>query len=603
METANRKAKKELSILKSYAVFCSLFVFMLMVAFSLSLVFVKAQPQQTGCCEKTNDIPAAYCIDNIYLGNCTTSFHSFKSCRDIADCKRGVCVTDDGCQADKIKQECIDAGGYWELASKVEDVAKCKKGCCEVAGGIECSWLTKAECEELAGDRSFEFHEEIADDTACARLCKLEDKSTCVFADGLCSYTTRDVCGDNTFIEPIGTFPYKVQGCPNKHCKRVGCGTMEGDRDNICCFDSKGIQEQCEPHFATAEECDDECQKNTAKIKNCEADEMCKENETTKVSYCQSTSCNFELQGSQKLELDNHGEAEIINKGKTTLLHATSICYNFYTAYGDERMDGTSTGLQNEILRCEWGTVEVESLGPDRERLCEQGGGQLGSYHANIVENNYDKCTSCGGEASLGNTIGDIFGIALFRWPNLNELISHQCKKGECEDKNTGDCRFLSDIDLKEIGSCSPEYPPGTEDYCKECGGGGDKIYNLCTKAECYSLGNCHFTQYKKGENIANALLLSPLIYYGTRVQFVPVECGIAAVLGASCAIWGPACITATIWCGFEAPTSCWKCFPQRMNRYTFGLFPADPFAKRSGLGPIPGIAGKILGAVGKVFK
>ena len=60
-----------------------------------------------------------------------------------------------------------------------------------------------------------------------------------------------------------------------------------------------------------------------------------------------------------------------------------------------------------------------------------------------------------------------------------------------------------------------PIYPPGTTDLCGACGEGGDAIFNLCTRDEAYSLGNCRFEGANTLKQIGTTLIIGWGIFVG----------------------------------------------------------------------------------------
>jgi len=590
----NKKIKKESSIaIKSYAVFCSLVLILATISFSINLApTVKAQ--QTGCCEKTNDIPPAYCIDNLESTNCSQGFHTDRVCSEFENCKKGVLITDDGCVEDKTKAEYLDTpGSDWEPADSIEDVEKCQLGCCSIPIRVRCYTTTKVECDAQSGDLPHSFTGGI-EDSECRNMCNGKERGTCVKAlDGGkvdCVYTVRDGCKNilQKDVLSIGdffpnTFARDVVGCVVRTHDSKKCGLeLFGDQDKICWFDNKGNQEECEMDCrreGPTYDCETCNPKNET---NC-YDKMRGIEVNKSDPYCKYTSCEKTVAGAQKM-LDN-GKIRLWteNEKKVVLLNARSICYNFYTHYGDDRMNGIATGLQNQQLECQKGDLVVQGLGVDRKLIGIQAGGELGLYHCNPINNTYEKCIECGSGSKWTDFLGDIFGIAWPQW-GLNELISNRCY--DCEDEERGLCVFNADAyggSARRVGSCNPKYPPGTDELCGECGKGGDAIYNLCTRKECYSLGNCKFTRANDWNRFASAFWFYSLSYYSHRVNWVPLECGAELALGGLCLI--PGLQFLGVPCG--GCDKCLTCFPDRWRRHVLA-FPTTAFGQLiSGLGTL----------------
>jgi len=153
---------------------------------------------------------------------------------------------------------------------------------------------------------------------------------------------------------------------------------------------------------------------------------------------------------------------------------------------------GKTTGLQSEILHCNYGDVIVEGLGTDRNYICEdhKDGEDKFTYNTVSIKNNWENCRDCGyGRAGTVGNVVNYFGDAfLITWPagGIYDYIlqgfpkNPYCTKEECY--TLGDCEFNIDfpsilgegekenIKAKKditgqpnIGSCDPVYTPGTQ--------------------------------------------------------------------------------------------------------------------------------------------
>jgi hypothetical protein len=222
-------------------------------------------------------------------------------------------------------------------------------------------------------------------------------------------------------------------------------------------------------------------------------------------------------------------------KPPDVLLTGDSICYNFYTGQGkvgaetfDNGFPRVSTGLENQILRCNYGEIEIEGLGPDRMYLCFEN--STGAY---VEENMFMECMSCGQvkpdynltDPGVGDILkffwfsfadqqGDAYkagekilpGLAWVRAEIAYALGGKACDKDACLDighyKNGESwCVFNSRSgSLPTVGgravwssvdsACVPRYPPGAS-MCEQCGSLGDAGFDFCEASEAWALGNC----------------------------------------------------------------------------------------------------------------
>jgi hypothetical protein len=463
------------------------------------------------------------------------------------------------CMAQKMKEECEEITGAWWTQQAIEDIAVCQEGCCGIADGIKSEVLQRKECDELAlrlgydPEEDVEFDEGITNQVECFQKYATQDRGCCVLGGGQCEYGIREQCTTlgGTFI-PLagGEFCNDVTQCAATSHATCGCGELPGTEFDIYWYDSQGSQEDIVKNLR---DCRNANVAESAKTSgDCNyPDSFCFQDKTEQV-YCKSTSCYLEKGidyfGDQKI-IEHIGEGRgdypfIASGDKPKLVEANEVadsiflltgqsqCYNFYSSYGDERLYlfgneeyARSTGLQNEIIHCRLGDIEIEALGTDREKLCVMGGEQgQPTQHATVKINEWENCTDCGGGGFLG--IGDLFGPFPPLGKTLASLLGSYCDWVSCQDY--GDCVYHEDfpqfLGSTPIGSCNPMYPPGKVESCSECGRGGDGLWNICDETECKSMGDCSFTPASGWEKAAMYVILSLASTVMHKVMFIPVE-------------------------------------------------------------------------------
>lgn len=598
MKHKNKTTNRIIALFTIILVVSMTFTISFTLSFSLNSQTVKAD-EQFGCCELTK---TGLLCQETTRGNCQSGFKSGQACSQVTNCKPGTCVPDEGrCMPQKTRQECENINGFW-ANTPMESIALCQEGCCGINGGIKAEVLQKKECEELAirlgyNKEDIEFDTSITSQTECFKKYATQDRGCCVLGGGQCEYGIRESCtslgGD--FIPLTGNkYCNEVKDCAAKTHAYYDCGKLPGTEFDIYWFDSQGSQE--DPY----EECN-------------YPNKICTKYESGEVE-CKSTSCEVTGKAQEIIEyLDKKGFPKIASGDKSplvkiidvdeTLLTGQSTCYNFYVGTkmtGEipssqeelKKLDlyGRSTGLQNQIIHCRLGDLEIEGLGTDREKLCfvaEQG---TQGQHATVHENEWEECTKCGSGGGIFG-VGDLFGPFPPMGKILNGLLANYCSVEECND--AGDCVYHEDYPSffgmsTMIGSCNPKYPPGTSEACSSCGRGGDGLWNVCDESECDSLGDCTFTS-RWYDRLAFGIIYSVVATYMTKVNFIPFEfaaCTAANLVPGSC---NPISLVADRW-----------------NRYAKG--PIAPFVgmlsfwnNKSTLGRTLGIITTAAGAIGAI--
>ena len=486
------------------------------ISLSLSSKQVQAQEQE-GCCLDTG---SQQCVTTT-RAECPSKFYTGPpfDCSNIPECKPQTCIPrkkDEPCLRNKPAAECRALGGVPEN-QPLESIPQCKPGCCIIAQGVKAEVLQYRQCENLTMALGYdldmmEFKEDITSQVECKKIGSPSDLGCCVLGAGSCSYGPRAECKENFVPLQGGYYCRDIADCALTFHFYVDCGKLPGTETDIYWYDSQGNQEELN--------------------ESCNYPEgICSKDNLGNV-YCKNTKCeNLELE--DQIMTDKPPKVNT-RKRTVNLLTGTSVCYNFYTAYGDDRMQERSTGLQNQILHCSFGEIDIEGLGQDREKLCVEGGESPALIHGTVKENKWENCSQCGSSKALfgmGNEVGDFLGPASIGLPTgtmFASLFGDYCNKDKCEQ--LGDCYYHEDVGKigfgTPIGSCDPIYPPGLENSkCSDCGGGGDAIWNLCTKAECYSKGDCQFKTASGWTRAGTFLWFWPGLSIGERISQIIPEC------------------------------------------------------------------------------
>jgi len=507
--------------------------------------------EQTGCCIETptgrtcvNDTIATDCLPNkfrTYSGN-------IKDCSIVApeDCSPQTCIPkelSEPCLRSKTAAECIGMDGT-PITDAMETVPMCTKGCCIINKGDVVGVMQNKTCmyelNKTGYDASkMQFLPDVISQTECIKLGDTSKKVCCVLGGGSCKYGFREECTAlNGRAIPLqgGEYCRDVRECAVTTQSKKACGTRTGTEFDIYWFDSQGNQEEL--------------------VQSCNYQEaFCRINQMTRQPECINTTCSFPLTMTQQNMTKDAPRVTSAPLFSYVLFSGTSQCYNFYTDYGDSGTDGKSgqmygksTGLQNEILHCALGKVELQGLGADRNWLCENGYGpdspdKSSTLHGLETNNSWQNCRGCGIKGGIGPFISGVFAPI----PPLGGAISKFggiCTPQNCE--KLGDCTFHRKIPgwgflAAPIGSCDPIYPPGTNSIQSagganascQCGGPADAggIWNVCSEAECKSQGDCTFKPFNGWQGVGNFILGLVMGTLLSRFTWIPFECTMAAIV------------------------------------------------------------------------
>ncbi|MEM1535029.1 MAG: hypothetical protein QXO56_00715 [Candidatus Pacearchaeota archaeon] len=378
------RAKK---VTVTFISFISLISFLLLsLTFSSAFFLHFASAQELGWCIKTKE--GKTCQPNTLREQCKEGW----SYQKPPECIEILCKLDDGnCQESVPYQACIEQGG------SEGQIYECKIGCCGVAGkglGLKTMQECKQEAEKAGAGLNFDFDENIQDESACDLKYSGSQRGCCFLGFGDCVYTTKAECSAPFYA---GQFCSSIKECNLKAHFQQKCGILNGDKNKLCWFDNVGNQEDCIVDCGYPAYVCDVCNK-----------ESCKDEKNAKevarfMHYCKSTKCDLSnAKESQELKWEGGSMKIKWKKPPKVLLSGESICYNFYTGQamaGAETFDNgfprRSTGLQNQILRCNLGNIEMDGLGPDRNKLCfEKTEAQA---HTTYTEKNrVMNCIKCG---------------------------------------------------------------------------------------------------------------------------------------------------------------------------------------------------------------
>lgn len=524
-ETTRTKILQKIFVISIIAIVLTTFIIL--------LTEVRAQGQQ-GCCLDTGT--GKTCVTTS-KDQCQGRFYTGPpyDCSNIADCKPGTCIPtnqNEPCLRNKPIAECQMLGGVPDTRA-LEEITQCKIGCCILAKGVKAEVLQQRQCQALAKTLGYntsmiDFKDGITSQVECKKQGSPSDLGCCVLGGGDCKYGPRASCTtlNGNFIPLAGDqFCSNIAQCALTAHDHADCGTLPGTEQDIYNFDSQGNQENLNIS----------CNYPLS---------LCTKDSITGKPYCKSTTCS--VSGTAQVMSSNPPKANPQPINEPSLLTGTSICYNFYTAYGDDRFkygsddNMRSTGLENEVLHCSFGKIDMEGLGTDRQKIClppdPKTQKTFAAFHANVRANNWQNCAKCGSSDKLGgfgNDVGDFLGQSSFGFPNgkmWEKLFGDYCDKGKCEDGSFGDCVWHQDLKAYlgsvAVGSCDPKYPPGTtQSQCNNCGDGGDAIWNECTKDECYSLGDCKFQPASTANKLLTAAWLWPGLAISERVGLIIPDC------------------------------------------------------------------------------
>jgi hypothetical protein len=214
----------------------------------------------------------------------------------------------------------------------------------------------------------------------------------------------------------------------------------------------------------------------------------------------------------------------------------------------DKKFPRRSTGLQNHKIVCNYGRLEVFGTGTDRKKLCFDAEDKISAYVLpDTIAPDYSLCFKCGEGTAVLDQLGDMFrggaraSFIPIGYSNLVAFLANECTRSACENiqqfpNGQSWCVFSHQAEgwgwerLTIDAACVPRYPPGTTQFCGECGGGGDAIYNMCEEWEAYAMGNCNFDEYGVGRDFANLLLLYGSLSNTAFFQTIPTYVIIGAL-------------------------------------------------------------------------
>jgi len=379
------KGKRPQSMPSSISLAFALTLLTLFALFALDFSLVFAQQDFFWCIEtKTGKI----CQPNTLSEQCNGPVYLERP----QACEEVDCILESGvCQSSVPRKVCEEQGGR---VAKPEEAEKCIEGCCIIAGQYN-GIITRAECEYRASQQQMlqfmDFNKSIKSEAICMERARGFEKGCCFTSNFDCAYTTRESCVAPYFVN---SYCSEIPQCNAIGHFKQACGDAKlGDNLKLCWFDSKGNQEDCFDCGYPSYVCD-VCKEETCK------DEKRKTEVNKFQPYCKSTKCDLSnAKGSQVLRWENGKMVIEWKKPPSVLLSGDSICYNFYTGQAHAKQPDTydngfarrSTGLQNQVVRCSLGEIEIDGLGVDRNMLCFEKDGKT-----HVEKNKYYNCMKCG---------------------------------------------------------------------------------------------------------------------------------------------------------------------------------------------------------------
>ncbi|MEM4703361.1 MAG: hypothetical protein QXP53_02670 [Candidatus Pacearchaeota archaeon] len=524
---------------KSLAIFLIVLVISMTISFAFSFNSREATAERFGCCART--INGEYCQDGGGVGISENlcepgEFYNAPCATNTDKCRLITCALNTSCMEQVPRYTCL-----YKFKGTPAIGGECQKGCCGIANRpiyAENPIVTRKTCNLTAYARGY-------NDSYVQFLPEITNERNCInhfdqFLEGCC--ITSSGCRWKKSAECDGEF------FPNVLCKNIRERCQAGEWRLKCIGDDvyytnnlgdEKLDRTCTtPKYMCMECLNETC---TDKQWNLTAHQF--------EGYCEDTTCYLDPNNNLTLEhqkIDEKGKVtpDILDAGKKTLVNGFSICYNFYksadkTKEGEnstEIMLGRSTGLQNHKLVCNYGKVEIVGLGIDRKQLCVE---DDSNFTARTFINEWEKCMKCGESSNkVLNTIGDLVapGWVIASW--LGEQVGEQCHAEECVNitATNGEKLCFYDRDGWDVagstppGSCVPRFPPGTNDTCKECGGGGDELWNICKREEAYALGNCQFKPHGPLPQFGLFLISAIGFFADNRLGLFPVEALFLAV-------------------------------------------------------------------------
>ena len=231
---------------------------------TISLVFIfaflfsgtRSNAQQFGCCE---DFNGSVCVETS-IDQCIPGPFTPTSCNNVFNCKKGCCVTDDGCSYNTPKKLCTGENSNF-LDDAMCNVNNCQKVCCIYPGlnnGIGWDITSKIGCEkgaELGGFIPEMFY--TSDPDICRQFYDSSDLGCCVIdRENKCLYTTRESCNSNNGQFNLRQYCSNPNICSSRCSRHYGKGCGE-DSSKVYYFDSCGNKEEvfmeCNDHYACSD--------------------------------------------------------------------------------------------------------------------------------------------------------------------------------------------------------------------------------------------------------------------------------------------------------------------------------------------------------------
>jgi hypothetical protein len=145
---------------------------------------------------------------------------------------------------------------------------------------------------------------------------------------------------------------------------------------------------------------------------------------------------------------------------------------------------------------------------------------------------------------------------------DLVATLANECTKSACENiqkfpNGESWCVHHSVVSGWTVGqhteidtACVPRYPPGTTEFCGQCGEGGDTVYNECEESEAYAMGNCMWREFSSGRKFLEMMTLYGALSNTAFFNGVPTYVSLGSLVDCLLYIptggvpWGPMCLT-----------------------------------------------------------
>jgi hypothetical protein len=528
----------------------------------LTMLLPHSLAQQYGWCSKT--IANKTCQPNVADYECEEGF----SLQRPADCYEVTCIV--GGNITTGEGFCLNAVPYRTCFEEMNgtpatpEAEQCVMGCCGINERM-IGITTLARCKAIARSQGLPTDPDagymqwwggLTGERECALKFVGFDRGCCFQAAGKCSYGYRKECSGTFFAD---TFCSAIPECNVKAKFKQGCGKMPGDEDKICWFDSNGNQEECIQECAVPAQICEVCpgpnnctMVQPVVVEKCSLPGFCQRETTSIVTpltpYCKSTDCDITGLGPDQIYEDGKWGGDFKWSLPAKRLNADTIptgrsfCHNYFTGKakvgGDEWIDvdipeaqqkkfpRRSTGLQNHKIVCNYGRLEVFGTGTDRKKLCFDAEDNISAYVLpDTIVPDYSLCFKCGEGTAVLDYIGDMFRggkrvFASIGYGDLVATLANECTPEACENiqkfpNGQSWCVHHSVVSGWTGGqhteidtACVPRYPPGTTEFCGQCGEGGDAFYNECEESEAYAMGNCMWREFSSGRQFLTAISL-----------------------------------------------------------------------------------------------